>query len=152
MPDNVVFAVGNSMMGDDGAGPLLAEMMRRDPIAGWDVIDGGMTPENHVHRVVALQPRRVYLVDAAEMELAPGEIRIVEESSIADMLFMTTHSLPLSFVIEHLQAEGCAVTFIGIQPGIVAFYCPMLAPVKDAVTQLYARMASGGDMDEFERI
>jgi hydrogenase 3 maturation protease len=152
MDNNVVFTVGNGMMGDDGAGPLLAERLAREPVAGWDVVDGGSTPENHVHSVVALRPRRVYLVDAADMELAPGEIRIVEPTSIADMLFMTTHSLPLSFVIEHLQAEGCEVTFIGIQPGIVAFYCPMLEPVKQAVADLYERIATGGDLDGFERI
>lgn len=29
---NVVLTVGNSMMGDDGAGPLLAEMMAETPI------------------------------------------------------------------------------------------------------------------------
>lgn len=36
----VVLTVGNSMMGDDGAGPLLAELMEADPIEGWIVING----------------------------------------------------------------------------------------------------------------
>lgn len=70
---NVVLTVGNSMMGDDGAGPLLAERMTQQPLADWQVIDGGSAPENVVHRVRALQPTRLIIVDAAEMELAPGD-------------------------------------------------------------------------------
>lgn len=30
----VVLTVGNSMMGDDGAGPLLADLMEANPIDG----------------------------------------------------------------------------------------------------------------------
>ena len=45
MVKTVVLAVGNSMMGDDGAGPLLAELMTQSPIPGWEVVDGGSAPE-----------------------------------------------------------------------------------------------------------
>lgn len=37
---DVLLCVGNSMMGDDGAGPLLAEMCAAQP-GWWVVIDGG---------------------------------------------------------------------------------------------------------------
>lgn len=39
--NRLVIAVGNEMMGDDGAGPLLARLMEENPIPGWEVIDGG---------------------------------------------------------------------------------------------------------------
>ncbi len=42
---DVLLCVGNSMMGDDGAGPLLAEMCAANPVGGWVVIDGGSAPE-----------------------------------------------------------------------------------------------------------
>jgi len=32
--NGVVLTVGNSMMGDDGAGPMLGEKMLRDPAGG----------------------------------------------------------------------------------------------------------------------
>ncbi len=51
MTNNVILTVGNSMMGDDGAGPLLAEMMQQNPVADWIVIDGGSAPENYVHQI-----------------------------------------------------------------------------------------------------
>ena len=38
---DVLLCVGNSMMGDDGAGPLLAEKCAAAPKGNWVVIDGG---------------------------------------------------------------------------------------------------------------
>lgn len=59
----VVLTVGNSMMGDDGAGPLLADLMEANPIDGWMVINGGSAPENVSYQIRALQPQCVVIVD-----------------------------------------------------------------------------------------
>lgn len=143
--DNVVLAVGNSMMGDDGAGPLLAQMMDTTPVAGWTVINGGSAPENVVHRVRALRPKRVVVVDAADMGLMPGEIRRVDPQAIADMFIMSTHNLPVSFVIDQLREDVDEVCFIGIQPDVVAFYFPITPKVNAAVAELYQRLADWRD-------
>ncbi|WP_413742455.1 hydrogenase maturation peptidase HycI [Sodalis sp. RH15] len=137
---SVVLTVGNSMMGDDGAGPLLAELMTLKPVAGWTAVDGGATPENVVHRVRALRPRRVVVVDAADMTLIPGDIRLIDPADIAGMFIMSTHNLPLSFVIEQLKEDIAEVWFVGIQPDVVAFYFPMTEPVTRAVNALYQRL------------
>ncbi|XBS70711.1 hydrogenase maturation peptidase HycI [Acerihabitans sp. KWT182] len=137
---SVVLTVGNNMMGDDGAGPLLAELMTLNPVVGWTVVDGGAAPENVVHRVRALRPRRVVVVDAADMALTPGDIRLIEPADIAGMFIMSTHNLPLSFVIEQLKEDIAEVWFVGIQPDVVAFYFPMTEPVTRAVNRLYQRL------------
>ncbi|EOV3688194.1 hydrogenase maturation peptidase HycI [Yersinia enterocolitica] len=137
---NVVLTVGNSMMGDDGAGPLLAERMTEHPLAGWQVIDGGSAPENVVHRIRALQPTRLIIVDAADMELSPGEIRIIDPEKIAEMFIMSTHNLPLNFLIDQLKEDISEVIFVGIQPTLVAFYFPMTDVVKQAVETLYQQL------------
>ncbi|MDN6109151.1 MAG: hydrogenase maturation peptidase HycI, partial [Enterobacterales bacterium] len=41
-------------------------------------------------------------------------------------------------------------TFVGIQPAIVAFYAPMMQPVKDAVETVYQRLNNWGDQGGFE--
>ncbi|WP_199152688.1 hydrogenase maturation peptidase HycI [Chromobacterium sp. ASV23] len=145
-PD-LILAVGNSMMGDDGAGPLLADLMRQAPLPGWDVEDGGSAPENATHRIAARAPRRVVLVDAADMGLAPGEIRRVPPDALADMFIMSTHDLPLSFVMERLAETVPVVEFIGIQPDLVAFYCPMTEQVRQAVSRLYAALRDDASLD-----
>ncbi|CNE76627.1 hydrogenase 3 maturation protease [Yersinia rohdei] len=137
---NLVLTVGNSMMGDDGAGPLLAERMAQQPLVDWQVIDGGSAPENVVHRIRALQPTRLIIVDAADMELPPGEIRIIDPERIAEMFIMSTHNLPLNFLIDQLKEDIREVIFVGIQPTLVAFYFPMTDIVKQAVETLYQQL------------
>ena len=147
--ENLLLTVGNSMMGDDGAGPLLAELCATGQPVGWHILDGGSTPENVTHQIVELAPRRVVVVDAAEMGLSAGEVRRVDERSIAEMFFMTTHNLPLSFLIERLREHVPEVLFLGIEPAVVAFYYPMSVVVRQAVEALHASLCAGNGFDHY---
>lgn len=66
---DVLLCVGNSMMGDDGAGPLLAEMCAATPPGNWQVIDGGSAPENDIVAIRELRPDMLLIVDATDMGL-----------------------------------------------------------------------------------
>ena len=101
---DVLLCVGNSMMGDDGAGPLLAEMCATNPQGNWVVIDGGSAPENDVVAIRELRPERLLIVDATDMGLNPGEIRLIDPDDIAEMFMMTTH-WPAGFA-AHISASS----------------------------------------------
>lgn len=146
---NVLLTVGNSMMGDDGAGPLLAELLTYKPAPGWVVIDGGSAPENHVDQVIACQPKRVMVFDAAEMGTKHGAVHTVDTDAIADMFFMTTHNLPLSFLIERIRETGVDVVFVGIQPAVVAFSFPMMDVVRQGVHAVHAHLCAGTPLQDF---
>ena len=135
-----LLCVGNSMMGDDGAGPRLAELCAAAPLPGWTVVDGGAAPENDIGYLREQRPDHLVIVDATDMGLAPGEMRLIDESDIADMFVMTTHTLPLSFLIQQLREAIPHITFVGIQPDVVAFYYPLSAAVERAVGDLYQRL------------
>ncbi len=102
---DVLLCVGNSMMGDDGAGPLLAEKCAAAPKGNWVVIDGGSAPENDIVAIRELRPTRLLIVDATDMGLNPGEIRIIDPDDIAEMFMMTTHNMPLNYLIDQLKEE-----------------------------------------------
>jgi len=140
---DVVFTVGNSLRGDDGAGPLLAELLEAEPAPGWAVVDGGDAPENCLHHVRALSPRRVLIVDAAQMGLAPGEIRLIDEDCVADQFLITTHAIPLSFLIQSLRETVPEIAFLGIQPGQLDFYEPLSPQVRQAVVALHRDLVDG---------
>lgn len=53
-------------------------------------------------------------------------------------------------MIEQLREDVPDITFVGIQPAIVAFYAPMMQPVKDAVETVYQRLNNWGDQGGFE--
>jgi hydrogenase 3 maturation protease len=139
----LVLTVGNAMMGDDAAGSLLAEKMRQAPLENWNVIDGGSVPENHLHQIRELAPEQVLVIDSADMDLAPGEIRFIDNQRLEDPFFMTTHSLPLSYVIESIREFVPRVAFIGIQPEVVAFGYPVSENVKQAVDNIYGHLKMG---------
>ena len=147
MSDQVILTIGNRMMGDDGAGPLLASLLQHSPAPGWQVVDGGPAPENVVHRVRSIAPKRVVVVDATEMELQPGEIRVVDERFIAERFIITTHDLPVSFLIAALRETVPDVQFLGIQPSIVAFGYPMSAAVERAVAMIHAQLQRGASVN-----
>src|SRR5512141_1028477 len=98
MKNRLVFTVGNEMMGDDAAGPLLARKLEESPLDGWDVIDGGSSPENYVFKIRDLAPSEVLIVDSADMELEPGDVRHIDQDAIGALFLMTTHSLPLNYL------------------------------------------------------
>jgi hydrogenase 3 maturation protease len=135
---NVLLTVGNGMMGDDGAGVLLAQMLSDTPLDGWSVVNGGSAPENVVHRIREMDATRVLVVDAADMDLEPGTIRRIDADKLDDPFLMTTHTLPLTFLIESLREFVPQVDLLGIQPTIVAFGFPMSEEVRTAVGQVYA--------------
>jgi hydrogenase 3 maturation protease len=131
------------MMGDDGAGALLAQRLKQEPLENWQVLDGGSAPENVLYQVREMAPERVLLVDAADMDLTPGSIRYVMEERLTDPFLFTTHTLPLTFLIEALHEFVPQVEFLGIQPDVVAFGFPMSPSVRNAVEQVYLSLKSG---------
>lgn len=147
---NVVFTVGSVLRGDDAAGPALAKRLLDDPIEGWTVVDGGQTPEDDLGYIRRLAPHRLLLVDAAAMGHAPGEIRVVTADDVATQFLVTTHTLPITFLLGELESMCDEVTFLGIQPASTDFFNPLSMPVRRAVGDIYDCLASGGDFTRYE--
>ena len=152
MNENVILTVGNTMMGDDGAGPYLAQLCSEKPLPNWTILDGGSAPENLVHQIRAMKPKRLIIFDATEMELPVGKIRIINKELIAEMFFVSTHNLPLNFLIEQLEEDIPEVIFIGIQPDLVSFGFPMSEAVKSAVEFFYGFLKEDGSLNEIARL
>ncbi|HDO1340125.1 TPA: hydrogenase maturation peptidase HycI [Aeromonas veronii] len=142
---NLVLTVGNAMMGDDGAGPYLADKLQAAPLPSWIHIDGGIAPENVVYKVRELQPERVVLVDAAEIGEKADTLQVIPPETIAEMFIFSTHNMPLNFLIDELKAFVPEVIFVGVQPAIVAFSFPMTEMVIEAMDYLYQHLDAAKD-------
>ncbi|HEY8414340.1 MAG TPA: hydrogenase maturation peptidase HycI [Thermaerobacter sp.] len=142
----LVITVGNELMGDDGAGPLLARLLEERGVPGWEVLDGGAMPENVVHQVRVIRPDVAVVVDACEMNLEAGSVRLVSAGDIGSDFFLTTHRLPLVFFLAALRQIVPEVYFIGIQPRQVAFGAPISPEVRRAV-ELVRRWLGEGHLD-----
>lgn len=149
MKKKLVLTVGNPMMGDDAAGPLLAQALLGSPVDGWDVLDGGSAPENCLHQIREMAPEHILVVDAADMDLAPGEIRLIHEDKLDDPFLMTTHTLPLSYLIQSLRESTPRVDLLGIQSQVVAFGYPISPEVKQAVGQVHESLKQADPVWEY---
>lgn len=142
----VVLTAGAVLRGDDAAGPYLAKIIQENPIKDIEVIDGGQTPEDDLGYIRKLDVDELILFDAASMELTPGEMRILQEEEVFSDYMMTTHSLPLSFLIAELKSCCKSVIFVGIQPAHTDFMGALTPQVKASCDKFYDILKSGADV------
>ncbi len=111
----LVLGVGNVLKGDDAVGPYVVERLAEYSVETLKAIDCGMVPENYTSVVRRLRPGHLVIVDAADMGLPPGSVRIVPKSR-AGALGLSTHSMPLSMFMDYVGELAGHVTLVGMQP------------------------------------
>jgi hydrogenase 3 maturation protease len=134
----LIIGVGNELGCDDAAGVELSRQMRREfrRSKKVDIIEAGTTPENYISSIRKLRPSHILIVDAAQMGLSPGSVRIIERSEIGGFAF-STHSLPLSFLIDYLEKNSQAVVIVvGIEPLDVGFGKKLSKPIAKSIVDL----------------
>jgi hydrogenase 3 maturation protease len=134
----LVIGVGNELGCDDAAGVELARQLKKGlPKSGRaSVIEAGTTPENFTSAVNNLHPSHIVIVDAAKMGMQPGSVKIIEKAEITGFSY-STHTLPLSFLIDFLEkSSGAVITAIGIEPLNVGFGEKISRPVRGSITSL----------------
>ncbi len=110
----LVITVGNSFRSDDGVGPYIAGGVKF-PQNHILILNAGDRPENIIDDAIVIEPKRTIIIDAADFNGIPGEMRLIPESAVPDVIH-STHSFPLN-VVSRLIAEdtGSEIYFLGIQ-------------------------------------
>ena len=114
----IFLCIGNEMRGDDSAGPLIAQKLEKTigKTPNILIINAGTVPENYTGVIRQEKPSLIILVDAVEMDLDPGTLKLVKSDEIANYS-ISTHAMPLSFMIKYLKSFSKAeIILIGIQP------------------------------------
>ena len=111
----LVICIGNRDGGDDAVGPYIADVLKKGKIDDIKVIDCGTTPENFTSVVKKENPENLIIVDAVDMNLPFGEIRLVSKEKIGKFC-ISTHGIPISLLIDYLEKYIDNIFFIGIQP------------------------------------
>jgi hydrogenase 3 maturation protease len=110
----LIMCIGNRDGGDDAIGPYVADKLREEQV-NVVVLDCGVTPENYTSVVKQHNPQHLIIIDAVDMGLEPGELRIVPKEKIGRM-HISTHGIPISVLIDYLEQYIGKISFIGIQP------------------------------------
>ena len=121
-----IWCLGNALLGDDAVGCRVAELLLEKKIPG--VLDCGTTPENYIAtlRTPALHtrpPSTLLIVDAADMGLAPGELRRLSIEEL-DATATVSHGIPLSLLLSTF-ADVFEIVVLGIQPATMQLGAPL---------------------------
>lgn len=140
-----ILGVGSEFKADDGAGVLLVKHLEeklnkykftKEQLSRLMLLDGSTAPENFTGNIKSFQPSHLVIVDAAEMGLKPGEIKLIDEKDIAGVSF-STHVLPIAVMINYLkQSIDFKTVVIGIEPKDLEFGQSISKEVKTAVKKL----------------
>ncbi len=116
----VVFGIGDVKMRDDGVGPYMTSRLHEIlPVSpAIKLVNGGTVPELYREEIVAFHPAHLIIVDAADMQAEPGTIKIVEQVQMRGFLPVSSHSLPMTLVVDWIKTElpDVDVFLLAIQP------------------------------------
>jgi hydrogenase 3 maturation protease len=130
----VLMGLGNSMRGDDGAGPALIKNISGRVSA--ECLDVGSVPENYLEKIVMLHPQTVLLIDAADFYGTPGEIRLFDIDAVNGDI-RSTHTGSLELVASYIGNRiPVRIFIIGIQTVTLQFDAPMSEAVRQSVNTL----------------
>jgi len=130
----LLIGVGNTLRGDDGAGPAVLALLEGKVNAG--LLDAGETPESYLSTIQDAGADTIVLIDAANFGAAPGDLAILEPEDIAHCA-LSTHQMPLDLFLRLIKADAGADAFaLGIQPEQIGFGESMSPAVADSVRAL----------------
>lgn len=110
-----IFCIGNPKGGDDSIGPFIAKKLTQIKTNELNVINAETVPENFTGTIKKINPDVLIIIDAIDMGLKPGKIRIVPPERIGEM-HISTHGIPISVLINYLKKNIKKIILIGIQP------------------------------------
>lgn len=135
----LIVGIGNSLKGDDGAGPLVCRQLKGR--TGAELIDAGTVPENYIQRIIKKSPQNLIIIDAVDFGASAGTIELFRPEQLASLV-ISTHTLsPHLFIDMIKKATETEVYFIGIQPAQTQLGRRISSEVSQAVAQLTCTLA-----------
>jgi len=131
----VIVGIGNTLKGDDGAGPLICEQLRQAGV-GAELIDAGSVPENYIQPIIKKASQNLLVIDAIDFGASPGAIKIFKPEQLRSLV-ISTHILSPHLFIDMIRSElELDVYFVGIQPAQTRLGQPISVEVNEAVRWL----------------
>lgn len=134
----VIVGIGNTLKGDDGAGPLVCEQLSGKVCA--EVIDAGTVPENYIQKIIKKAPQNLLVIDAIDFGAPAGTINIFKPVQLDSFAFSTHTLSPRLFVDMVCKNIKVDVYFIGIQPAQMQLGQPQSEQVHEAIQWLAATL------------
>ena len=129
-----VLGLGNTDRADDGAGILVAlALKKRFPAFSFSEHDGieGVVLDISEKE----EDATVFFVDAANICLSPGSIKLIPKEEIKDTE-ITTHRVAVALMAAMLASSGKKTVVVGIQPETIEFRGGVSEPVLASISKI----------------
>ena len=115
----VVLGIGNTLKGDDAAGSLLIEKIKK--FSNFLCINCEEVPENYTGDIISEKPDTLLIIDAVNIGSEPGDIFILKPEQLQDDC-SDAHRVPLKVLILYLKNYiEPDIYILGIQPKLIGF-------------------------------
>lgn len=135
LPKLVILGIGNELNGDDAAGVILIQKLKK-AISNSDqvkLIEASIAPENFTGVIRDYCPDWLWIFDAAEMCQKSGTLQLIDLDQL-DSIGANTHRISPTMFLSYLQLELDFKTFFfGIQPISVEPFSDVSSPVKRTI-------------------
>jgi hydrogenase 3 maturation protease len=113
----VVAGIGNPMRMDDFVGTRIAQNLRGKVSERVQLIECETVPESFIQQITDFCPSHVLLIDAAMLNLEPGDTRFIEPERLTFSPALSTHMLPLRIFCECVtKITRAKIALLLIQP------------------------------------
>lgn len=144
LPRLALIGVGQSLCGDDGAGPAVVRRLQQalEPHDRLLLIDCGHAPENCLGPIIRCAPDEILFIDAIRAAEPAGTVRWLDAHQ-ADSAGGSTHTLSLGMLAVYLAGiTGADAHVLGICPASMEFGEGLSKPVEAAVEEVTDLIAS----------
>ncbi len=136
----LILGLGNTIMSDDGVGPCVIDLLRKEPLPEQvSLLDGGTLGLDLLPYLEGIQ--RLIIVDAVEIgqsagtviQLAGDQVPVALETKLSPHQMGMKDLLAVARLMGHLPDE---IMLIGVQPGCLEMGTELTPPVTQALPTL----------------
>ncbi len=118
----VVAGIGNPIRSDDNVGLKILEGLQGKVPENVLLLECETVPESYLLDIENFQPSHVLLIDAAVLQLAPGEASLVDACVVEDYSAVSSHVLPLKIFCGYVKSvTGAKIALLLVEPKTIEF-------------------------------
>lgn len=113
----VIAGIGNPIRMDDFVGVKIVQDLRGKVSGKVYLIECETVPEGYTQQIVDFKPTHILLIDAAVLDVKPGEAKLLKPDELKITPAFSTHMLPLRVFCEYLaNTTKAKMLLLLIQP------------------------------------
>jgi hydrogenase 3 maturation protease len=142
-------ACGNALRTDDGLGPFVAERLEAGEQLA--IFSCETAPENFISPIIKSEPQVVIVLDTADLDAAPGTVRLVEPADIKEADFSTHAMSPALFMSVIKERTHAKLFLLAVQPLSTHFGEELTPEIQKAAEEIidffspYSGFSTKGD-------